>query len=371
MAAFAVCAGHTRNVWFVSHPELERSGGLGDVAASAFYALTGYGYQAVIVFFVLSGFFIGQAVVSRHRPGSTWSWGHYLIDRTSRLHIVLLPALVLTLAADMAGSSLMPTLYAGDYPGGLLPPGLTSRLTPEVFLLNNLYLQNIAGPTYGSNAPLWSLAYELWFYLLFPLLVRGFLSTRTGERITSAALFVVAGLIAGEGVMWSFPIWLLGAAIAYIKPTDRFERVRRYLPWLTGGLLAAVLLATRAWVWPAEDFVLGVACALWVLSVVASPRATEPATHRLWHFGTRTAAFSYSLYAIHLPLVFLVRAALGEHMANGGRNQLDAVALVSYTLVLIGIVLLSWCFGHLTEAQTPTLRRWLRQAFRLGPTHSA
>jgi hypothetical protein len=43
VAAFAVCAGHARNVWFVSHPELERSGGIGDVAAWAFYALTRYG----------------------------------------------------------------------------------------------------------------------------------------------------------------------------------------------------------------------------------------------------------------------------------------------------------------------------------------
>jgi peptidoglycan/LPS O-acetylase OafA/YrhL len=181
-----------------------------------------------------------------------------------------------------------------------------------------------------------------------PLLVRGFLSTCTGERITSAALFVVAGLIAGDGVMRSFPIWLLGAS------TARFELARRHLPWLTGGLLAEVLVATRAWVWPAEDFVLGIACTLWVLAVVASPRAAEPATHRLWRIGTRTAAFSYSLYAIHLPLVFLARPALGEHMANGGRNQLEPLALVSYTLVLLAIVLLSWGFGHLTEAQPPS-----------------
>ena len=35
--------------------------------------------------------------------------------------------------------------------------------------MNAFFLQTIVGPTFGSNGPLWSLAYEWWYYVLFPL----------------------------------------------------------------------------------------------------------------------------------------------------------------------------------------------------------
>ena len=39
-------------------------------------------------------------------------------------------------------------------------------------LLGNLaFLQDFFARPYGSNGPLWSLSYEFWFYLVFPLLV--------------------------------------------------------------------------------------------------------------------------------------------------------------------------------------------------------
>jgi peptidoglycan/LPS O-acetylase OafA/YrhL len=37
--------------------------------------------------------------------------------------------------------------------------------------VNAFFLQTIAGPTFGSNGPLWSLAYEWWYYVLFPLVL--------------------------------------------------------------------------------------------------------------------------------------------------------------------------------------------------------
>ena len=53
------------------------------------------GYQAVMVFFVLSGYFISSTVL-RSINENRWSWSDYLIKRVTRLWIVLIPALVLT-----------------------------------------------------------------------------------------------------------------------------------------------------------------------------------------------------------------------------------------------------------------------------------
>lgn len=53
------------------------------------------GYQAVMVFFVLSGYFISLSILKTIRK-DMWCWIDYLIRRITRLWIVLIPALFLT-----------------------------------------------------------------------------------------------------------------------------------------------------------------------------------------------------------------------------------------------------------------------------------
>lgn len=360
VAALAVFAGHLRNVLFVDHQQVEGGGAITRAATSGFYAVTGLGHQAVIVFFVLSGLFIGQAIRYRHAPGATWSWGHYLIDRLSRLHIVLIPALVLTLVADLCGQALMPELYAGQYPGGLLPAGLEERHSPAAFFVNAFYLQTIAGPTFGSNGPLWSLAYELWFYLLFPLALRVAIAPKMLEKGLAAAALVGSALIVGEGVLFSFPIWLLGTALVQLPRPTRHERLRRLLPWATFAVFMGVLALTRVGGGWWKDYALGLACALWVWSIIAMPGADTPPRSRAWKLAITTAAFSYTLYAIHLPLVFLARALLGDWQA-GGRSQPGLATFALYFGLIAAIGLIAWGFARLTEDQTGQLRRWLRK----------
>src|SRR5690349_4486256 len=56
----------------------------------------GFGHHAVVVFFVLSGFLIGSKVV-RDIGEDRFDTRRYLIARVSRIHLVLIPALFLTL----------------------------------------------------------------------------------------------------------------------------------------------------------------------------------------------------------------------------------------------------------------------------------
>jgi peptidoglycan/LPS O-acetylase OafA/YrhL len=48
------------------------------------------GYQAVMVFFVLSGYFI-SATILKSLKENRWSWSEYFLKRVIRLWIVLLP----------------------------------------------------------------------------------------------------------------------------------------------------------------------------------------------------------------------------------------------------------------------------------------
>jgi peptidoglycan/LPS O-acetylase OafA/YrhL len=86
LAALLVAMGHLRGFVFVDFPTLEHPG----LVWSVFYFATGFGHQAVMAFFVLSGFLVGGTVVSRTEAGQ-WSWSDYAITRMTRLWIVLLP----------------------------------------------------------------------------------------------------------------------------------------------------------------------------------------------------------------------------------------------------------------------------------------
>src|SRR5438067_1861576 len=78
----------------------------------AFYFVTGFGHAGVVVFFVLSGFWITKSVVRRaDRPAF---WRDYLIDRLARLWLVLVPALLLGGLLDWYGAHLLGArLYEG------------------------------------------------------------------------------------------------------------------------------------------------------------------------------------------------------------------------------------------------------------------
>src|SRR5688572_27624552 len=97
IAAIIVVIGHLRALIFEEFSEIK-----GNMLSSFFYFITGFGHQAVIVFFVLSGFFIIRSIHESVDRGK-WKVKEYAINRMTRLWIVLLPALLLTLLWDRLG----------------------------------------------------------------------------------------------------------------------------------------------------------------------------------------------------------------------------------------------------------------------------
>lgn len=68
-----------------------------------------FGNDAVVVFFVVSGFVIAFAA------GRDGTAGAYAFNRLTRLWSVLIPALILTLVFDRYGSALTPAAYPAGY----------------------------------------------------------------------------------------------------------------------------------------------------------------------------------------------------------------------------------------------------------------
>ena len=65
VAALLVCLEHLRAFLFVPFAQLKSLG----VFTKGFYLVTGLGHQAVMIFFVLSGFLVGGSVITAFQPG--------------------------------------------------------------------------------------------------------------------------------------------------------------------------------------------------------------------------------------------------------------------------------------------------------------
>ncbi len=150
-----------------------------------------FGHEAVVVFFVLSGFVIAFAAETRERTPKA-----YLISRLTRIYSVAVPCLLATLLFDRIGQALVPQLYDGLITDG----SALVRLVLGSLFLNESW--SVSAQMF-SNTPYWSIAYEFWYYMIFA----GLFYFRGWVRVMLTAL---ACLIAGYKVLLLFPIWALG-----------------------------------------------------------------------------------------------------------------------------------------------------------------
>lgn len=351
VAALLVCLGHWRYFFFIDYPQLPHH------RAWFFlpYLMCTMGHQAVIVFFVLSGYLVGGHVL-RALDTHQWSWTEYLVHRSVRLWIVLLPALALGGILDFAALHfhLAPALYAGQV-ANHITFNVHDTLTWKALLGNSLFLQTIATPAFGSNGALWSLANEFWYYLIFPL---GLLAVRgpygIARRILMASACVAICYGVGPGIVSLLPVWLLGALLAILP----VWRTTAWMRWLALAIYCPFFAAvsregiTRAF---PPDYALGLATFA-LLYVLLGAR--EPATGRWYERPSRTfAGFSYTLYLVHTPMLMLLTALL----AGESRWLPDTKHLAIAFAVLLFVIGYAYVVARATEFRTAHLRAWLTQ----------
>jgi peptidoglycan/LPS O-acetylase OafA/YrhL len=230
VAAVLVVFSHVRDL------VLRDYAGNAGAALKAFYFVTGFGHIGVIVFFVLSGYWISRSVIRRANDPAFWP--DYLVDRLSRLWIVLVPALLIGGILDGIGLHLGAPLYTGATGARSIDPADVASTGWWTLSANLIFLQSLVVPTFGSNGPLWSLAYEFWYYFWFPAL---WLLLR--HRRLSPALLALGMGIAAPMLAFGFVSWMCGAALhAAVGWSERRAAPSRYLAFAVAGsgLLATV-----------------------------------------------------------------------------------------------------------------------------------
>ncbi len=366
MAALFVLLGHWRNIFFLDFPQLAAYRSVLAIP----YLLSAVGHQSVVVFFVLSGYFIGGTVF-RAIERNQWGWRGYLMRRIVRLWTVLLPALLLCLFWDRLGIHLghAPALYGGRVSNHLLLD-VPQLLAPHIFFGNLFFLQGIFTPVFGSDTALWSLAYEFWYYILFPLAaVALWPRARWVHRLICAALFVATAWFIRGGILVSFPIWLAGAALFKVPPPTFNPRTAKYLRVAATLIyLPVFFVLNKIHSIPdrINDYLLAVATFLFLWLLLSAKERFEQGT-RSARAPRELARFSYTLYAAHIPL--LVFAA--SLFIRDSRWYPAPLNLLKAMGILFLVLLYSYVLAFFTEFRTDTIRQRLEHLLRIAPTPPA
>ena len=355
LAALMVLFSHWRNLVFVDYPSVAAH----RLILALPYALTSAGHQAVVIFFVLSGYLISGSVV-RSFARNRWSWIDYLTHRLVRLWVVLIPGLLLCLLWDSTGLALhlAPALYNGHVREGFIG-NIPVRLTPQVFFGNLFFLQNLLVPVFGSDGPLWSLANEFWYYLLFPLgLITLRRQTSAPQRILFGALFLAMAWFLRHGILPLFPIWLAGTVLALTPPPQLRSRTR-----IIAGIVYTPLPFFFAKLHGIpdmlSDYLFGAATLIFLWIVLSANGPAYP--KRLFNrFSRSIAKFSYTLYVVHLPFALLLTTILlGDQRWNPDPiHILKGLGIAAVTLAY------AWFVASTTEFHTDRVRRWIEGRIR-------
>jgi peptidoglycan/LPS O-acetylase OafA/YrhL len=348
VAALTVLLGHARSLFLVEYAAVDSL----TLPAQIVYGGTGFGHQAVMIFFVLSGFLI-SSTIKRARQNGTWSWDTYLSRRLIRLLVVLLPALILTAVLDRIGVGLFGTagIYGGHDSGNIIQFIVPSRDGLDTLLGNAAFLQEILVPSFGSNVPLWSLSYEFWYYVLYPLLIAIALPQPIGRRIAFGAGALAIVLFVGPLIASYFAVWIFGAVAA--RTVGRWRRAARPAGILAAAALVAAMIAARTHVLPeglASDVPIALCAATLIWGIASVPASVSPELYR--RAAATLAGFAYTLYLVHVPVLVFLRAAL----ADSGRWQPDGLHLLALGVVTLATVGIAYGIGRLTEFKTDRVR---------------
>jgi len=363
LAALVVALHHLRSFVFVDFHIADHPG----TAWSIFYFITGFGHEAVMIFFVLSGFLVGGAIVRSVENGQ-WSWNEYAITRMTRLWVVLIPALLLTAFWDHLGmavtnSSFYNGAMVATYHSGPAPD--PSRYNLASFFGNLAFLQTIVVPTFGSNGPLWSLANEFWYYLLFPLL---FCSIATKARLGVRLSGITVALI----ICYALPTELLTSGLSWLCGVVAFV-VHKRLPFtlsarniflaISGMFLAATLTLSR--INPSSEFLffaISLAFAAMLLPL-GHMRQSNSIVAKVSRLG---AEFSYTLYLAHFPIA----AFLACYVLDNGRLMPSLSSASIFVAFLAIIILYSFGVYLLFERNTRAVRQAILKRVMTKP-HSS
>lgn len=326
--------------------------------------LSWFSHEAVMIFFVMSGFIIYSSTVRSAR-----TWADYAAARLSRVYSVVLPAVVFSVGlgilvglggeVDTQRLSNYRDFSAWDVASSLL------FLNEGIGIADALTL----------NHPYWSLCYEVWYYVLFGF----FLFLRGWWR---GLCLILGGIVAGPAVLALFPVWVIGALLA--AQANGEGHLQSVWAWLGYLVSLAVIVGINVsgvdhviriylhdhipgfWRLGASqrlitDYLIGLAVVLHILSFSGLNPGFRGLFGQLAPFAKYLAGFSFTLYLFHRPMTQLAGYAFPNTDLSMSYSLAWMVAILAACLLI----------SYGTERQLGAWRAFFVKGLRKLPVFSA
>jgi peptidoglycan/LPS O-acetylase OafA/YrhL len=239
-------------------------------------------------------------------------------------------------------------------------------------------LQGVIIKQFGSNGPLWSLAYEWWYYCLFALILELFRKKCTDfVFLVLVVIALCALMLSPVNLLLFMVVWGAGAWAAIID-----SKHLNPPPYIGCGLFILLLIGSRVShilldgyihdpivsmvIRIVRDFSLAMGFSLLVISLrnMRYPVVRYLALHKLM------ADFSFTIYLLHVPLLVFITAILSSQFGMPFFVQPSPqVFLVTISILLIIYVVLFIC-SLVTEKYTPNVKRYLTKLIPLNRLES-
>jgi len=336
LAALIVVLAHFRGAFFVEYSLLPIN--QQNPFVFVFYLLTRLGDEAVIVFFIMSGLLVGGKSLDRLRKG-TFDFKSYSIDRCVRIMLPLIAALLFAIPVYTLNGTGINWL---DWLGNL-------------FSLQGILVAPVI-------EPLWSLSYEVWFYVLIGTICYFFGNnvSSTGKYLSFIILLVCALVFIKLKLIY-LSIWLIGAIAYFIIPKTK----NNYVIWISGicGIIIIGFLQLSSGSRTSMNFsinrdlllLLYAFCfAIFVIFLIK----IKPEKKWAIALNARSkpfADFSYTLYLTHVLVLRLL-----EYYGFPKSESINIKSLSFYILEIFIALIVSYGIYCLFEKRTDVVKKRIR-----------
>lgn len=276
-----------------------------------------FGQEAVILFFLMSGFVIEMSWIKKKI-----SFSDFFFKRFLRIYPLFLLSILFVLSYKLVNHL----------------PVETNILLGNLFMLQDMtpLKPGTIISTYGNTA-LWSLSYEWWFYMLF--IPVSCLKNKNAVAITivaiSAMLYFIYPIQVFRWLMY-FGIWWSGVMLAdyfVLKKIDlKLIFINIIAPLL---LLPTILLIVKTTtlkydsigVYPILE-IRHFLCALFFIIIALFWKKTNWIGYNYFNYFEKIAPFSYGLYVLHIPLIMILEKIISSHIENSSMKFIVIVLIV-------------------------------------------
>ncbi len=303
-----------------------------------------FNHHAVVVFFVVSGFLVGGAVI-RSIQASKFNFSDYAAKRVARLYSVLVPGLILSAIVAAVSFNFGDGAAVIEKNSPWYPAWWSASESSSLgaFACNMAFMQTLHCLQFANNLSLWSLSNEFIYYVAFPcLLIFMRASHRISARLFSAGilLFIIAQMffsrIPDSGSRnWIYVIGFLAWACgAYAEKWGHFLSAHSVKAIASVLLLIAAAFIYRSSVQFRIEFSVSIIVTVILMSVSGIDDIAKGGGRQARKIIAMAADYSFSLYVIHVPLIFLWLSLDPARLAGIGRSFSDALTYFSLIVII-------------------------------------